>query len=280
VTRFEVGPLAVWRAARLLCEPSCFAYHASWPLVRGIGVKASPRWHAGFYRRELDRVGLLRDHRPLRVLVAGTADHTMLAVLAELVAPHRLDVHVVDQCGTSLWAVGQWAALAGPGSLRTVQARLQDYAPGSRYDVVVTDGVLSLLPDTAARHRVLARLGGALADGGLLLYTTRLTTSRALEYDLAGRVVQTAAALTWIRAQPSARRLAVERWRRPSRSAAYGNTAQLRDDLHLFFGDVAVHVDATAPTAALRVHPRRWRGHGSTVVRIAASHPKAACYVH
>lgn len=268
------GPVATWRQARRTCTPGCFGYHATWPLVRTLGLKASPRWHADHYRTAL---ATLRpaDGQPLRVLVAGAADHVAVATLAAVADSHPLVLHVVDRCPTPLAAIDAWAAHHHV-TATTQLGRIEDLDASSEpYDAVACDGLLSLLADPEARSHVLGRVAAALAPTGLLIYTTRLTVGgRPLEYDIAGRILQTAASAAWPHPTRDRLHVALDRWRRPARSAPYTAVDQLRTELASHFAAVTVDVDPTPPTTALRCHPRHMLHRAGThVVRATAMSP-------
>lgn len=269
------GPTATWRHARRTCSPTCFGYHASWPIVRRLGLKASPAWHTDFYRAAL--AALTPTDQRLMILVAGAADPTAAAILAEL-AGDEPSIVVIDQCPTPLATIAAWARHRHP-DVEVHHAQVEDLDPDDigTFDLVVCDGLLSLLADADARHQALAQLANVTSPTGRFVYTTRLTVDgRPLEYDLCGRVLQAAVALTWPRRPPSRARLAADRWRRPARMAPYTTAAQLRDDLQGHFVDVDIDVDPNPPTRALRLHPNTLRGVASAVVRVTATHPIGA----
>jgi hypothetical protein len=276
MTRTGCGPLDIWRQARRSCQPGCFAYHASWPLVRAAGLKASPRWHSDFYRTQLAKAGLLQPNGPLRVLIAGAADHTVLQVLTQLVDPTRLHVTLVDRCATPLKVATRWATRHDV-TLNTHNGEIQHLpAPHTAYDVALTDGLLSLLPSAEQRHQALDQLASAIAPDGLFLYTTRLTVSaRPLEYDLLGRILQSLAATTWPHDSPTRAQLAVDRWHRPARSTPYATAQQLHDDLSTHFTHVHITTNDQPANTAQRLHPNRQRGIPSTILRAVAGQPKA-----
>jgi hypothetical protein len=264
-----------WRAARRHCRPDCFGYHATWPLVRAAGIKASPSWHRDFYRSELSAAGLATGTNRVRILIAGTADHTLTRVLAELIDPHRLDLTVIDRCPTPLKSTGRLALDLGVPALRLETASIPEFPTViPAVDVAVTDGLLSLLPDETRRRATLAWLAASLKPSGTLLYTTRLTAdAEPLDFDRLGRAIQTAAALTWPRREPRRRSLALTTWRRPARAAPYTDAGQLHDEISREFGHVQIHADPEPPTPALR-HTRRTRGAPNFIVRAAATNPR------
>lgn len=267
------GTIAAWRQARQTCEPGCYGYHATWPLLRRLGLKASPLWHADLYQEHLTDLG--DQHRP-RILVAGAADHMAVKTLSQVLDSRWVYIEVVDRCTTPLATIDRWFGV----DHLTFHQGIEDLDLGELlYEAVVCDGLLSLLPDDAARHQVLSRLAAVLRPTGRLIYTTRLSVDgRPLEYDLVGRLVQAAASLTWRRRPPTRRRqVALDRWRSPARSAPYITVARLRSDLEQHFADVEIDVDTRPPTRALRLHPRHLvRGAASSVVRVTATAPIGA----
>ncbi|GAA0818200.1 hypothetical protein ACFQVD_12760 [Streptosporangium amethystogenes subsp. fukuiense] len=266
----RTAPLTVvdaWSMARRSCSRSCFCYHATWRPFRQAGVKSNPRWHLDFYQQGL------AGRTPARVLVCGSSDETMPQLLTGLLP--RAEVTVADACPTPLRLIDAWADWAGAD---VVTAR--SHAPGlvglsGPFDVIVTDGLLSLLPGTAARDALLARWAELLAGDGVLLYTTRLAgPGGQLEFDKPSRAVQALAAATWP-APPAERvRLARERWQTPSRPAPYKTAGQVADAFRAQFKQVRVFTRAAAPTLTLAAHPAFWAGRGSVCVGVVAALPR------
>jgi 2-polyprenyl-3-methyl-5-hydroxy-6-metoxy-1,4-benzoquinol methylase len=133
-----------------------------------------------------------------RVLICGAADETMLAVVARILGPYMITVHLIDACPTPLRLS---TAYARQHAITLTTA--QDTAPAlasvaGPFDVVVTDGLLSLLPGPADRAATITRLAQLLTHVGLMLCTTRLAApGRALEYDRFGRILQAGSGDLW-----------------------------------------------------------------------------------
>lgn len=258
-----VSLVDAWAAARVHCTPSCFCYHAPWRLFRQAGLKGSPDWHTGFYRQALT------GRTPSRALVCGSSDETMPRVLARLVP--GVAITVADACAAPLTLVDAWADGAGV-DVDTVRSRAPELAEVSgQYDVIVTDGLLSLLPEPADRDALIARLAGLLTDDGVLLYTTRIAgPAGRLEYDRLGRAVQALAATTW--PAPAAERLQLtrERLRHPSRLSPFTTPGRLADAFRAEFDEVRLFTRAVAPTLALAVHPAFLARRGSVCVGVSA----------
>lgn len=267
----QMSPLTVadaWSVARRNCERSCYCYHCTWRLFRLAGLKSSPAWHEGFYRRALT------GRTPSRALVCGSSDETMPQVLTRIVP--GMHVTVADACATPLQLVEAWADWGG-ADVATVRSHAPELAGLSGpFDVIVTDGLLSLLPTLAARNALITRLAGLLAGDGTLLYTTRIAgPAGRLEYDRPGRVVQALAATGWPAPPAERLRLARERWRSPSRPAPFTTPAQLGDAFYDGFEQVRLFTRAAAPTPALALHPAFLTGRGSVCVGVAATRPRS-----
>jgi hypothetical protein len=260
--------------ARRGCAPECFAYHATWRLTRHSGLKGHPGWHTGFYRAALTG-HQLPTGKPVRALICGAADETMLAVLTGLLGD-TIDVHLIDACPTPLAINAAYARRRGL-TLTAAQATAPALpAPAAPYDLAVTDGLLSLLPAPADRDRLLATLASQLAPGGLLLYTTRIARSGGvLEYDRLGRALHaTTARLAWPGPGAQRRRLAGLAWRRTARPSPYASHAELAAAFARPFGTVRVWHRTRPATFALRLHAAALNGGASHTLGIAASDPR------
>ncbi|MEU8040479.1 class I SAM-dependent methyltransferase [Streptosporangium sp. NPDC049078] len=259
----------VWTAARGHCTRGCFGYHSTWRLFRQAGLKGNPRWHEDFYRKALT------GRRPKRALVCGSSDETMPRLLTELLPDAR--IVVTDICRTPLTLVNAWADWCGR-NVTTMWAKAPELANVSGpFDMIITDGLLSLLPTPDDWDTALARLANLLTDDGMLLYTTRIAgPAGRLEYDLPGRAVQALATAAGWPGPPGERlRLARQRLRGSSRPAPFTTSTQLRDTFYTEFAQVLLSTHAAAPTLALALHPAFWAGRGSICVGVAATHPRS-----
>ncbi|MEZ0076262.1 hypothetical protein [Planotetraspora sp. GP83] len=260
-----------WHAARRHCRRSCFCYHATWRLFRTAGVKGSPAWHERLYRKGLDDRA---PWWPSRVLVCGSSDETMPRVLAGLTPTAHITV--ADACQAPLDVIRGWANQAEV-DVTTIQSSAPELdGVTGRYDLAITDGLLSLLPDQETRDAAITRLAGLLAPDGLLLYTTRIAgPGGRLEYDRLGRAVQAAAAAFWFAPPIERWRLAQDRWLRPSRPSPYTHPAQVADAFFGAFEQVRLFTRTTPPTPALSVHPAFLARRGSVCVGVAATNPRS-----
>ncbi|MFH0246312.1 hypothetical protein ACGRHY_28725 [Streptomyces sp. HK10] len=273
---FSLTLPAVVATARRHCTERCFAYHASWRIFRRAGLKGHPGWHTGFYRRALT-THPLPAHGRVRVLICGASDEAMLATLARLLPPEQLEVHLIDACPTPLHLAAAYARRTGI----TLTTGL-DRAPAltgcaGPYDVIVTDGLLSLLPTPGDRAALLARLADLLAPGGLVLYTARIAgAAGVLEYDRIGRRLQAATARAlWPAPADQRRDLAGQILTRPSRPSPFAAPGQVRAAFTAVFGDVRCCLRRTPPTLALALAPTVRAGQGSACVGIAARAPRS-----
>ncbi|MFR9675822.1 class I SAM-dependent methyltransferase [Streptomyces sp. TR02-1] len=267
------SPLDGLRTAREHCTEQCFSYHAAWGLFRTTGLKGTPRWHTGFYRTALEHWE--RPPGRLRVLVAGAADHTVLNVLERLLGSERLEIHVIDACPTPLALCRAHAYWTG---LRVTER--QDHAPelatcDGNYDLIITDGLLSLLTTPEQRTATVARFAKLLARDGLLLYTARIAgDSGALEYDQIGRHIMAVTALTsWPGSARERISLAHAERTRPSRPAPFSSTGDVAACFEEVFATVRTHTRTAPHTVPLALAPSVRAGRGSTSVGITATGP-------
>lgn len=153
-----------------LCE-GCAAYHGFYPVLRRLGLAAAPDRHADFYA---DQLGRLARADLSRVLVTGSGDWGMLDFLLrayrEAGTPPRLEV--VDICETPLH-LGRWWAEQRGVALSTHAADVLDFAPGDRFDVVVTHSFVAKF-EPAARGKLFEAWARLLRPGGRLVTTARI----------------------------------------------------------------------------------------------------------
>jgi hypothetical protein len=267
------------RQARRTCPPGCFGYHAAWPACRRLGIKSHPGWHRDFLTAALTSHPAAAT-RPLDIVLAGAADDRMLTTLAKVPLAYPARFHLIDRCLTPLACNVATASRLGlhlttdqrdlPGPPGEKQFDAPFGLPAASVDLVVTDGLLSLLASRAAVTDVLAEVTGLLRPGGLFCYTTRLTArpGQCLEYDRTGRLLQTATTLSFLPAPLAGRWGAARRtWSRPARTAAFSSADDVVDALAAGLTLTDVHV-RRPPSVLLTVHPRRLSGAGSTIVQL------------
>lgn len=259
--------------ARTYCSPDCFPYHASWRLFRRTGLKGNPGWHTGFYQHSLDRADL---PGRVRVLMCAASDEAMLQAMARQLGADRLDVHLVDACPTPLVLARSYAQRHAI-TLTCSQARAPQLSGiKGPFDLIVTDGLMALLPTVADRDELADRLASLLTATGTLLYTARIAgPAGVLEYDRIGRTVQAATA-RWAWPGPLDQRRAIAQTTRtrPSRPSPFTTSTAVAQAFSRAFEDVTVLQRSGAPSTALALHPATRHGHASTSVGIAATRPR------
>ena len=153
-------------------DTDCTLYHGLVQYLRLLGVVAAPQRQGHFYREAL--AAAARAGEPLRVLVAGAADASMLAhvVTAYEGTGAALDVTVVDVCKTPL-AVCEWYASTRGLAIRTARCNVADFADGAPYDVICTDSLLTLVPPDV-RPAAVGRWHALLRPGGRVVTSMRI----------------------------------------------------------------------------------------------------------
>jgi len=259
--------------ARTHCDPACFTYHASWRLFRRTGLKGSPAWHTGFYQRALAEADL---PARVRVLVCAASDEAMINFMARQLGAQRLEVHLVDACRTPLVLAQAYAkrhriALTCTRSTAPELEGLQ-----GPFDLIVTDGLMALLPRTADRDALADRLSTLLTPSGTVLYTARIAgPAGVLEFDRIGRIIQGAAARwAWPGPPEQRRALAKATLTRPSRPAPFTSSHAVAQVFTGPFGAVRVLQRTSPGSTAVALHPASRHRRASTSVGVAATRPR------
>ncbi len=173
----EVAPRA-FALAQQHC-PDCGFYHGLWPYLRLTGVTRGV---------ERDRQGLLEQLRALLpeahdILIAGSADSGLTALMLEAMAGAPKNLTVVDRCPTPLILCRELADRLGV-ALRTQAVLLQDLPWPDSFDLIFGHSVFGHIPpaDQAAAMR---RLFEVLRPGGrvMLVFRERLPSDAALTAD-------------------------------------------------------------------------------------------------
>ncbi len=167
-----------WKLAPKLCgkdpesEGSCSWYHRVWQYLRIMGLASSAQQRGDFYRQTIREFVVGR--RAASILIAGTADYAMLALVQEALrgTDSTPSITVADVCETPL-ELNRWFAARTGCAIRTARANLLDHAPQAAYDLICTDSVLSRFPagrwpELAANWHV------SLRPGGMLVTSSRL----------------------------------------------------------------------------------------------------------
>lgn len=171
----EAIALALAESSRLCAgNPfgDCSWYHASWPVLKGLGVFISLKSDDDFLLPQL-RAAIAGGAR--RILISGTADAGMLARVAACrdAAEDGLDITVLDCCPTPLALCRQYAGLAGL-PIRTVQADILTYIEEAEgYDLICTHSFLTFF-DAAQRMQLVRQWHTLLKPGGVLITAQRV----------------------------------------------------------------------------------------------------------
>ncbi len=153
----------------LSCRPTgCGWYHGAWPLLRALGLVATPHRNLEFFDAAL---GAAAADGQRNVLVTGAADEAMPGIVFDTYRSCGVEpvVTVLDRCCTPVERIR--------GSLPETDGWVADVLTvdgPARFDVLCTHG---LLPSVPARDRaeLAARWATLLVPGGRVLTTTSLT---------------------------------------------------------------------------------------------------------
>jgi len=156
-----------WRS-----DESCAWYHGFWPMLRVLGLAATPEREADFFAEAFGDAARRGEHD--RIVITGAADQGMLAhVLAAWRGAGRSpEVTVLDQCGTPLHLC-EWYAGRNGQPIRTEIGDVLHWAPDRSFDLATSHAFVGMLPH-AGKLALVARWAAALRPGGLLITNARI----------------------------------------------------------------------------------------------------------
>lgn len=147
---------------------SCDWNHGLWTTLRLLGLVTEPALHGKFLRGAL---AALAGERP-RILLAGTADHALLAQLLAAFAGRPFDAVVLDPCETPLM-LNRWFAGCAGIALETRQSDIFAFDDPRPFDAICTHALLGNF-DQAQRIAVVAKWRALLRPGGRVITVNRL----------------------------------------------------------------------------------------------------------
>jgi SAM-dependent methyltransferase len=148
----------------------CSWYHGLWPDLRLLGLAATPEQQSDFLQNAFAHFS----RRPLRLLICGSADDSILAHVLSACSRHKLAVNitVIDRCETPLFFNRRYAEQAGV-KIETVPADIFNYKPGTPFDAICSHGFLSQFPPSR-RAELVRQWSRLLAPGGTVLLVNRV----------------------------------------------------------------------------------------------------------
>lgn len=185
--RHESASLGLEQSYRLCGNPlddnpvmtgdGCRKMHGGWQYLNLLGLAANPERNTDFYR---DAIRRFAQERPIRrLLIAGCCDYTMLAiVLSALDRGAKMPViTVIDRCDTPLYLC-QWFADRYDLDISTEQTDVVGYAPDDPFDLICTDGLLTVFR-AEDRPGLVTSWHRLLAPGGAVVTTNNLGNGEA-----------------------------------------------------------------------------------------------------
>ena len=163
--------------ARTLCRSGnspegCDWYHGSWPFLRLLNGMATSEVHGAFYRAEVARMAI--DPAFASILITGSADYSMLKLLAESwpPVPGRSAFTVLDLCATPL-ALCRWYGEKAGVPVVTVHQDILDSMPAEQFDAVFTHAFMGNFDDDD-RERLIRQWAHVLRRGGRVVTVQRV----------------------------------------------------------------------------------------------------------
>jgi SAM-dependent methyltransferase len=149
---------------------SCRDSHALWPYIRlsraSIGAERD-----GSTLEPLLAELLITDHPA--ILIAGTQDTGLLALVARAASKRAADIIVLDRCDTPLEMCRRLSTRWGL-PISTIQQDLRDLDICDRFDLVLLHHTLQFVP-TEDRRKVLLNLARALRPNGRLVHAFNIS---------------------------------------------------------------------------------------------------------
>ena len=148
----------------------CSWYHGLWQDLRLLGLAATPEQQTDFLRTAFARFS----GRPLRLLISGSADYSILAHVLSACSEHKItaNITVVDLCETPLF-FNRWYAEQAGCKIETIQADIFNHRFETAFDVICSHGFLSQFPP-ARRADLVRQWSRLLAPGGTVLLVNRV----------------------------------------------------------------------------------------------------------
>jgi SAM-dependent methyltransferase len=150
----------------------CGWLHGFWQCLRILALAADPPRHAQFYDEALGAA--CTSGGPLRLLVCGAADYSMLAHALAACRARGIEpqIAVIDTCETPL-RLNRWYAERVGCRITTKRRSVLDYAPPAPFDVVCTHSFFAMFrpverPRLIDSWRRLLRPGGRLVTANAL----------------------------------------------------------------------------------------------------------------
>jgi SAM-dependent methyltransferase len=165
------APLARQLASRLCRKnpetgESCEWDHGFWQYLRILGLVATPKRHADFYREAFEQL-IDSSSRP-RILISGATDYGMLALVLAAFRGRGIEpqVTVVDACETPL-ALNRWFAERESVEIQTHCSDMLSYTSDVPFDLICTHAFFSYFsppqrPALLANWHTLLRPGRAV----------------------------------------------------------------------------------------------------------------------
>ena len=153
---------------------SCEWYHGSWQYLRILDMVSSPTWHSNFYTSEINKA--LKNKAPLNILISGTADYSMLAMLHLSLNENisHCNITILDLCKTPL-IMCKWYADKSGLTITTIQNDILSLKH-CQYDLIITDAFLTRFK-TTGKKLVLKKWWELLSERGRVITTIRLAES-------------------------------------------------------------------------------------------------------
>ena len=158
-----------YELARRRCGPCCNS-HALWSYIRLSRASIGAEREGSALEPVLAE--LLTSEQPV-ILIAGTQDTGLLALVARAASKRDANIIVLDRCDTPLEMCRRLSTRWGL-PISTIHQDLRDFDIRDRFDLVLLHHTLQFVP-TEDRSKVLLNLARALRRGGRLVHAFNIS---------------------------------------------------------------------------------------------------------
>jgi SAM-dependent methyltransferase len=169
----EESALLAWETAPKMCRrivgtgSTCAWYHGIWPYLRRLKIISAVDNDRGFFFDAYN--GLARTGGYRRLLVAGAADHAMLAHLANAFRRAGITprITVADICATPL-LLNEWYAKKISLPIRVRRTSVFEYEPERPFDLLCTHSFMWHIPENR-RTELMRKWWDLVRPGGRIV---------------------------------------------------------------------------------------------------------------
>lgn len=184
-----------WReVSETLCfSDACGAYHALSPLLHQLGIFSSYNGYTELISQLIEQQYEACSRWP-NTLVVGFASKDSVRALLEIPATKNLEITFLDRCPTPVNQARK--EFNSHANLHFLNANIFEYAPMSRYDLILTDSLLRQF-QIGEKREILHRLARLLNTSGKAVFREYVGTNNCDLKSFLASIDNTPSLLAW-----------------------------------------------------------------------------------